>query len=231
MRLTKGVTLADDVELKLDGGISRTITGRKAVFTGANDPDTGSDAGYPTVSGRVGLTFPVWGKRPATFGISGHRGGEEMHQTDLRGSTEFQSWSANADLRLPLTASLLFQAEAFIGRNLDTYLGGIGQGLNSTLNRTIGAAGGWASLTFTPVPEWQFNVGGGTDDPNNADLTGSVDPTKDARTANSTLFGNVLYSLNAQVQLGFELGWLRTTYKVNNPGVDWRQQLSVTYKF
>jgi len=231
LRLIQNVAVDEGVELKIDAGISRTITGRKAVFASANDPDTGADAGYPTFAGRAGLTFPVWSKQQATFGVSGHRGGEEIHQTSLLKSIEYDTWSINADLRLPLTASLLLQAEAFSGRNFDSHLGGIGQGINTTLNTEIDSVGGWAALTYTASLQWQFNVGGGVDNPADGDLTGSTDPTKDARTRNSLLFGNALYSLNAQVQLAFELGWLRTTYKVLAPGEAWRQQFAITYKF
>jgi hypothetical protein len=91
--------------------------------------------------------------------------------------------------------------------------------------------GGWAAFTLTPSSQWQFNVGASMDDPDDADLTGNTDPAKDARTKNSLIFGNAMYSLNAQIQLAFELAWLRTTYKVNQPGEGWRAQFAITYKF
>jgi hypothetical protein len=231
LRLIKTASLATDVELKIDAGISRTITGRKAFFKEANDPDTGADAGLPTFAARAGLSFPVASKRVASFGVSGHRGSEEIHRANLSGNDEFDTWSFNADLRLPITATLLLQAEAFLGRNFDSHLGGIGQGVNTTLNREIDTVGGWASLTLSPSAQWQFNLGASIDDPDDADLSGNADSAKDARTKNTHLFGNALYSLNAQVQLAFELARLRTTYKVNAPGEGWRQQFAITYKF
>ncbi len=231
LRLIKIADFATDVELKIDAGISRTITGRKAVFNQTNDPDTGADAGYPTFAARAGLSFPVGPKQVATFGVSGHRGYEEIHRANLNGCDEFDSWSFNADLRLPLGPTLLLQAEVFSGRNLDSLLGGIGQGINTILNREIDAVGGWASLTLSPSTLWQFNLGASMDNPDNDDLSGNVDPTKDARTKNTLVFGNAFYSLNAQVQLAFELAWLRTLYKVNAPGEGWRQQFAITYKF
>ena len=231
LRLIKSIDLAEGVELKLDGGISRTITGRKAVFKDANDPDTGADSGLPTFAGRAGLSFPFGAKRVATIGISGHVGSEEIHTTNLLGSDSYETKSINADLRLPLSATLVLQAEAFYGRNFDSHLGGIGQGINLTLNREIDTVGGWAAFTLSPNPEWQFNLGASIDDPIDSDLSGNADPAKDARTKNALVFGNSFYSLTAQIQLGFEFSWLRTTYKVNEPGTDWRQQFSVTYKF
>jgi len=231
VRLIKSADLAKDVEFKFDGGISRTITGRKAVYREANDPDTGADAGYPTFAARAGLTFPAGERRTASVGVSGHRGAEEIHRTNLSGTDVFDTWSLNADLRLPLGPSLLLQAEAFIGRNFDSHLGGIGQGVNTVLNREIDTQGGWAALTYSPTAPWQFNLGAGIDDPDDADLNGSTNPAADARTKNTLVFGNALYSLNAQVQLAFELSWLRTNYKLLAPGEGWRQQFAVIYKF
>lgn len=231
LRLIKTTSLAPDVEFKIDAGISRTITGRKVFFATVNDPDTGADASYPTFAGRAGVSFPVGPKQIASFGVSGHRGVEEIHRPTLNGDDKYDSWSFNADLRLPLGPTLLLQAEVFTGQDLDSYLGGIGQGINTGLNRGIDAVGGWASFTLTPSTLWQFNLGASFDDPDDADLTGNVDSTRDARTKNTHFFGNALYSLNAQVQLAFELAWLRTTYKVNAPGEGWRQQFAITYKF
>jgi len=231
LRLVKSVDIDDGVELKLDGGISRTITGRKTVFASVNDPDTGADAGYPTVAGRAGMSFPTASKQVATFGVSGHAGTEEIHRSDLQGSDTYETWSVNADLRLPLGPTVLLQAEAFKGRNFDSYLGGIGQGINPALKREVDTVGGWVSVTLTPSTRWQFNLGAGVDDPDDDDLSGSVDSTKDARTKNTLVFGNVHYSLITQVQLAFELSWLQTTYKLIEPGSGWRQQIGVTYKF
>ncbi len=231
LRLVKSVDLADKVELKLDGGVTRTITGRKAFFREANDPDTGADAGMPTFAGRAGVTFPVGAGQMGAFGISGNQGTEELHRTDLSGHDKYNVWSLNADLRLPLSSTLLLQAEAFTGSALDAHLGGIGQGFNATLNREVDAVGGWAAVTFSPSAQWQFNFGASVDDPDDDDLTGSTDSSRDARTKNTLFFGNALYSLNAQVQLALEFSWLRTTYKVLEPGEGWRQQFAVTYKF
>lgn len=231
LRLTKIFGLTDKVDLKLEGGISRTITGRRFVFKDANDPDTGADAGFPTCAGRISLTFPVGEKRQATVGFSGHYGGEEIHATNLVSSTDFETWSMNVDLRLPLTSWLLLQAEGFIGQNFDSHLGGIGQGINTTTMDEIRTIGGWAALTWMPAAKWQFNLGAGVDDPRDRDLTGSPDPTKDPRSKNWFLFGNCFYSLTPELQLALELAYLRTSYLTLDAGEAWREQFAVIYKF
>lgn len=231
LRLAKSFDLADRLELKLDAGVTRTITGRRVYFRESTDPDTGGDAGYPTLAGRAGLSIPISSKNVATFGLSGHHGTEEFHRPDLSDHDSYNTWSLNADLRLPLGPKFLLQAEAFTGRNLDSYLGGIGQGINTTLNQEIDTVGGWLALTSTPWTDWQFNLGASIEDPEDEDLTGNVTPAQDARIKNCLLFANVLYSLTTQVQLAYELSWLRTNYKLNAPGEGWRQHFAITYKF
>ncbi len=231
IRLTKSIGLAENVDLKLEGGISRTITGRRVVFKEATDPDTGADAGFPTVAARASLSFPVGEKRQATVGISGYYGGEEVHATNLVSATDYKTWSANIDLKLPLTGWLLLQAEGFIGENMDSHLGGIGQGINTALGTEISTIGGWAAITLTPDKAWQFNFGGGFDNPDNRDLTGSTTPGSDARTANYFVFGNCFYSFTANLQVALEVSYLRTTYRTLDDGDALRQQLAFILKF
>jgi len=231
IRLVKTIGLDEGVDLKLEGGISRTITGRKYVFKESTDPDTGADAGFPTTAGRVSLSFPVWEKQQATIGVSGHYGQEEVHATNLLSSAEYATWSINVDVRLPITKWFLLQAEGFIGENFDSYLGGIGQGINLTLNKEIHTMGGWIAATVTPNSSWQFNVGAGVDNPNNSDLSAGTSTVNDPRTSNYFMFGNTFYTLTTNLQLALEVSYLRTTYKSFAPGDAWRQQLAVIYKF
>jgi hypothetical protein len=231
IRLTKGFKLADKTSLKLEFGPTRTITDRKFVFTGSTDPDSGADAGFPTLQSRAALTFPLCGKRATTVGVSGHWGGEEQHETGLATDHEEETWSVNADLRVPITDWLLFQAEGFVGENLSAYLGGIGQGFDSVTQDSVGARGGWAAVTVGPCGKWQFNLGAGVDDVDNGDVAASTDPAKDARTSNVVYFGNAYYSLNPSLQLALEISHLRTHYKAVADGDDWRQQLAVIFKF
>ncbi len=233
IRLTKGFELAKNVELKLEAGPTRTITDRRSGFTGALDPDSGADAGFPTMQGRASVSFPSFNKKPATIGVSGHWGQEELHTTNtvgaVTGCVKFDTWSGNVDLRLPITDWLLFQAEGFIGSNLSAYLGGIGQGFDPVLQRSIGAMGGWAAATFGPWGKWQFNLGAGIDNVDEADV--AVNAKAPPRLSNLVYFGNASYSLTTNLQLALELAYLRTTYKQSAAGDDWRQQLAVIYKF
>ncbi len=118
--------------------------------------------------------------------------------------------------------------EYFTGSNLDDYLGGIGQGVNSAVAtdpREIRAQGGWGALKYTLNPVTSFSFGAGIDDPNDNDLAASV------RSRNQTIFANVVTRITPNFILGFQLSDWKTDYK-NAAGSDAvRAQSSVTYKF
>jgi len=222
LRLTETLKPSDKVELKLEAAAARTITGR--AFTGyATSGDTGQESGIPTFEGRASVGFPLLTDKPTVVGVSGHFG-QERYTTNSR---RFDSYSINADLTLPITKWLALQAEAFYGLDLDSYLGGIGQGLNTTAWRAIHSQGGWVALTLTPLQEWQFNVGAGVDDPRDGDLASA--PT--SMTYNSIIFGNAIYSFTENLSIGLELSYLQTGYKTMSNGTDFREQLSLIYKF
>ena len=230
LRLTQTVSLAEGVQLKFEAAAARTIA---PAFTAPRDffPDPGADAGYPTAQGRVSLTFPGFSKLPITLGVSGHWGEDEHDFTNFTYSLHFKTWSGNVDLTLPFTPWLKLQAEAYLGENLEAYLGGIGQGVNATLLKEIRARGGWCALTLGPFERWAFNFGYGVDDVNRNDLTGTSNPATDPRSRNQVAFGNVYFSLTANLQLALEESWLRTDYKSVRYGDDWRTQFAIIYKF
>jgi len=221
IRLTQGFKLGENVELKIEASASRTISDKLT----STDPDPGADSEIPTGMGRISLTFPAIGKRLATIGLSGHYGTEERHESATTPDVDIESWSMNIDLKLPVTQWLLLQAEGFIGENLGTYLGGIGQSYNVAQADTIESIGGWAAATLTPCKDWTFNLGAGVDNPSNEDLAAGM------RASNVVYFGNVAYTLTTNLQLAFELSYLRTTYVGTAPGTDLREQVAVIYKF
>jgi hypothetical protein len=225
IRLTEDLPLGGSWRLKLEAGPTRTITDRKFFFTASTDPASGDDAGFPTMQGRASLGFPVGGGRTGTIGVSGHWGQEEQHVAAASGDREIRTWSANADVRVPVTKWLLLQGEAFIGENLDMYLGGIGQGFNTNTFQTVKSRGVWAAATFDPHPKWQFNLGGGIDDPDDEELPAN------GRTYNSVIFVNGTYFFTANFSMGLEAAYLHTGYKGQADGDDWREQLSFIYKF
>jgi hypothetical protein len=220
LRLTETLKPADKVEVKLEAAAARTMSGR---LTGtASYGDTGQESGIPTFQGRASVSFPLLTDKPTVFGVSGHFGQERFN-----GGKRIDSFSINADLTLPITKWLALQAEAFFGQDLDTYNGGIAQGVNTTTMKAIHSQGGWFAFALTPSPKWLFNVGAAIDDPRDGDLPVAAT----SRTYNSVAFGNATYFFTPNFSLGVELSYLHTGYKTMKDGEDFREQLSVIYKF
>jgi len=220
IRVTKDIDLGQEVSLKLAGAVSRTISDAEEI-TGSGRP--GEDAGLPTVQARAGITFPWFGMDPTTIGLSGHYGEEEY-----AGDNDLESWSLNIDISQPVNLWLSFKAEAFVGENLDDYFGGIGQGVlnaSTTADNTIASKGGWVAANMKPCKNWQFNAGLGIDDVDSSDLGSS------GRAVNRCVFGNAIYAINQNADVGLELSHWRTDYKNDSDVDDVRIQGSFIYKF
>lgn len=233
IRMTKGLKVADDKEVKLEAGAVRPISDRKFVYSGTTDPDSAADSGVPTAQGRLSFTFPSLNSKPATIGVSGHWGSESQHITNtlgvVTGEEDFDTWSGNVDLRLPLTDWLLLQAEGFVGDNLSAYLGGIGQGFDSVRRDTIAAQGGWVAFSLGPWGKWQYSLGAGLDEVDEDDVT--ANSKAPPRTSNVAYFGNGSYSLTANLQVALEVMYMETEYKNAPDGDNLREQFAAIYKF
>lgn len=226
IRLTKSYGLKNDVDLKLEGAVARTI-GR----TTPTSSESGEDAGYPSIQGRASLTFPWFGYKPTTIGLSGHWAREEYDTTvGSSDNKKFESWSVNFDLTQPINKWLTIKGEAFDGQNLNAYFGGIGQGVNVDTSKAIywkeiASRGGWIAASLGPWDKYTFNVGAGMDDVDDSDLNNGD------RGMNRSIFANVLYSVNKNTQIGFELSHWRTEYKGKGDADSLRAQSSFIYKF
>lgn len=220
IRFTKSIPLSEKASLKLEGGPARTI--------GRTDPtgsETGEDAGTPTGQARVSMTFPFFGPKPTTVGFSGHVG-EEEYDTDSTGNhVDLDSRSVNLDLTQPVCSWLTVVGELFSGENLEQYFGGIGQGVNTTTLKEISANGGWIALNLGPWSKWSFSVGAGLDAVDRDDVANG------ARTRNSSVFGNAIYSFSKNAQFGFELSRWDTYYRGAGDADNLRAQTSFIYKF
>ena len=226
IRLTKGFATGNNERLEVAVAASRTIGDRTANQTLALLNDTGKDAAIPSIQGRIAFSQPLIVKnQPATIAISGHYGQEEWDTNGTGSYTTLDSWSCNLELSMPLSEKMLFAGEYFTGSNLDDYLGGIGQGVNSALLTEIRAQGGWGALKYSINPETSVSLGAGIDDPNDNDLAAS------ARSRNQSIFANVITKITPNFILGFQLSDWKTDYKNADGSNALRAQSSLTYKF
>jgi hypothetical protein len=240
IRLTKSYALDENYTLKFEGALARTIGRTNSGILAADQADTGENSGMPSIQGRVSMTFPSWGYKPATVGFSSHYGKEKYDTADAvggvaTGSKEFDSWSLNLDALQPVNKWLSFKGELFTGKNLDAYLGGIGQGVRNTgtaavpiYDKEIGSKGGWVQASLGPWGKWSFNIGASADDVDEDDLAGMAG---DRRKYNRSIFGNVLYDVDKNAQIGFELSQWHTEYVGEDDADAIRAQTSFIYKF
>lgn len=243
LRLTKGFGVFDDSRLQLELAASRTIGHTSILAPG----DAGEDGEIPTMQGRIAYEFPGLGGRKTIVGLSGHYGQEQWEVDNAGDHEDIDTWSGNVDLTLPLLEWLTFKGSAWMGENVDAYLGGIGQGIVVTylddegvVQRRVNASsfdgeflgieeiealGGFAQLGFGPFGKWRYHLGAGIDDPEDDDLPSG------ARSQNYNVYGNVMYSMNEAISLGFELSYWNTEYKEMEDGDNIRVQTAVTYAF
>ena len=116
------------------------------------------------------------------------------------------------DFKAVFCAKLEVSGELFVGQNLGAYYGGVGQTVNP-LGCEIGSKGGWAQVSFSPMPRLSFNAGYGIDDPNEEDL--EIDEGGAAKSfidANENIFGSVFYSITGNVQAMLEISRMTTSY-------------------
>ncbi len=214
-----------DKTLQTDLALVRGIG--SSTFSTASLDDQASDAAWPVIEARAGLSFPTSVGRPMAFGISGHIGQEEYDETDLASGPEYMTYSGNLDWVVPISKAFDFTGEFFVGRNMDAYTGGIGQGVNTDLGKPIDAIGGWGQLAYHPDAKWYFSVGAGIDDPDNADLSANFN-----RACNAVYFANTMYNINARTRVGVEVSFQDTQYVyVGADGDNVRVQGSLQYNF
>ncbi len=228
IRLTKEFNLDNNIDLKLEGAISRTIGRYDPDSDITWDTDSGADAGFPTLQGRIGVTMPICSERLTTIGLSGHKGTEEYDILPSGTNTKFESWSVNMDVTQPVCEKLSVKGELFTGKNLDSYLGGIGQGVTlsgANMYDEVRSSGGWIAASIGPWSDVAYNVGLSMEEVDRGTVnTGG-------KLLNRTIFGNMVYSLNKQTDVGLELSHWRTEYKGSGDADSVRLQAALKYKF
>ena len=229
IRATQLIDLSDQVQLKLEGALARAI----GIATGFDPGDSGEDAGFPNLQGRVSLAFPLLTDDPTVIGVSGHWGEEELDRDVFGKHRTVNTWSFNVDWTQPVRDWIALQSEFFVGQNIDAYLGGIGQGVSTFVlpsglvnYREIGTLGGWAAVRLSPWDNWTFNTGLSIEDISADDLTLSSQ-----RSYNRAFFINGWYDINARTKVGLEISHWRTKYLDRGDGNSLRFQSSLLYSF
>ncbi len=156
-------------ELSLVGalGLGGAINARDLDGDGVRD---GEASAQPNYQGRLGYSHSLWRKDAhLTLGAWGHYAREKSSST-VGGKSHFEGLSAGIDYDLSLSEALRLRGEAFYGKDLPEFRGGIGQGVNSSSGREIESRGGWSELALKLNTIDTVYCGFGIDDPDNSDL-------------------------------------------------------------
>jgi len=130
----------------------------------------GEASAKPNLQARIGYAHPLWNKQSkVSLGVSGHYAWEETIRR-VGGREGFRSQSLSLDYNLALHDRLALQGEAWFGRNLSDFRGGIGQGINTGFGTEIRSRGGWAELALKLSKYYSIYPGFTIDDPRDRDV-------------------------------------------------------------
>lgn len=225
-RVTHVLAISDATKLVAKAAVAQTV-GQDLDGGGFDD---GADAEWPTFQFKVALHQKLWTEKMARFAFSGHYGRETLDATvsnvvvglDVE---DYDTWSAQGSVYLPLTKCLAVQGNLWTGENLDTYYGGIGQGVNMALGEAVAAIGGWAQVLYDPTEQLCFGLGYSRDDPDDDDLSPGM------RDKNQQVFVNAFYKLTAAVTVMAEYANMTTDYVDGDDARNNRVQLAIRYAF
>ena len=220
-RAERYFALSDTLLVTTQGSLNTDLVSDIAPTT-APATFVGDHSGWPLLEGRLATTLGPRGpgSRPIEVGVSGHIG-ETVFDfgapfaapvANLKGVPR-RTWSLNADVRVPITSRLGVQGELWMGENLATFFGGIGQGVDvvaagATLptGNAIFSRGGWFDVWYDWTDRLHSHAGYSIDDPIDADITSG-------RIYNAFLFANLTYDVTSKFFVGFEFTSWRTLWK------------------
>jgi hypothetical protein len=221
LRLSKVADLGNGNKLTARVALANTSSGD---LDGLGQDD-GIDSASPTIEGLIAFDTVLLSNKPTKISIGGQFGTETLDAAGIPNAADYDSHLIVAGLLFPITDKVSIQGNVWEGENLDGWLGGVGQGVNTTLKTSIGAKGGWAQVVLNPTTDWNFNLGYGVDDPDDADLNAG------GRAKNTRLFFNAFYKLTKAVTIAAEYSIITTDYRGASDSTDNRVQFSTTYKF
>jgi hypothetical protein len=186
--------------------------------------EDGVDAGFPTIQWAMPLSGDFFGKGVSKVALFGHWGAETA-DFDAGKNGRFDTWSTGMMWVMPLSSMFSWKGSVWMGANLDAYTGGIGQGVNARSGASIDSKGGWSQLGIKLCKGLELNLGGGMDDPDDADLAVG------ARSLNRHVGTNLIYAFGNGVSVGLEYQRLQTEYLQQGRFSAHRLHSSLIYKF
>lgn len=209
-------------------------------------PTSGAASNVPFFQSRLAYSDKAWfgTKKPGSIAVSAHYGRSKVFTGTTNVRNDIESVGVALDWNFPLADRLTLLGEAFFGRNLGGFQGGVFQNYNSDFAyrqgsslvpggvRAIGTRGGWFQAGFTPpVSKDRLGIYGsiGIDDPNDTDLVSLSH--RDWRTRNLVFAGDVVYRFTPQFSIGAEIRRLMTNYVISGRRNSTHVNLGASYSF
>ncbi|MCH7990659.1 MAG: hypothetical protein IID46_16075 [Planctomycetes bacterium] len=168
----------------------------------------GEDSGFPALQQRFAYRFPSkLSDNSAEIGAYWFLEWEDV-QIPINGHDRFVSRGVGIDWSLPVSDRVTWRGEAWYGKNLSDWRGGIAQGVNTTTGEEIESRGGWTELQLEAAEWWRFAAGVTVDDPVNKDLIGNVTE----RTLNWTWYLGNRFNLGGGLNIHVNLEFWNTDY-------------------
>ncbi len=214
-------------QIRYTGGSGGTEFGVALGLTGAIDAKDldsdgirdGEDSGVPNVQARLG-----WRTMTSSIGVWAIQAWEET-ATPVAGETKFQASAIGADFAVNLGGGFDVKGEAWTGRNLSDFRGGVGQGVNTTTGEEVRSSGGWVELGFNLSNTHRLALGYTLDDPRDADIAAN------GRTKNSALFVHNRWLVGNNVDVGLNVLFWNTEFNGQATGRDTRLNLYLSRRF
>ena len=141
-----------------------------------------------------------------------------------------------AGIRLVPDGFIRLQGHYFQGENIDTFFGGIAQGV-TMMNRgttdaymeAVKSQGGWGELWINLRPfrvPLTFSFGHGREIVDDDTVIAST-----ARVKNFVTWGNFWWYMSANFKFGVEVAYHKTEYLATEEGDDWKVQSSFMFVF
>jgi hypothetical protein len=182
----------------------------------------GDDSSLPNVQLRVGAAGTSAGGRGWSAGLSGHYGWEET-TAPVAGATEFASSSLGVDFELDLGERATVKGEAWTGRNLSDFRGGVGQGVNPVSGEEIDSRGGWLEVGLALADGYALYGGLALDDPADEDVPAG------GRIENRAWYLVGRFPVARSLVLGLDYLRWTTEYQGLDDGTDDRFNLYLVY--
>lgn len=238
-KLTNKITLTGAILAPQTGDYSTTST----FFL---QPNSGAISKTPFFQSRLSFADKNWlgAKKVGAIGVSAHYGRSRVLTGAQNIRNDIDSVGVAADWNFPLHKRVVILGEAFTGRNLAGFQGGIFQNYVTDFAnrngsvlvaggvRAIGTNGGWIQLGFTPAilnDKLTLFGSAGIDNPHDEDLV-SISRTNYRKQNNAFAF-NVLYKLTTQFSLGAEYRHFETFYLFSNKRTAEHINLSGAFNF